>query len=376
MSGLPVVPVSNSGLTLGAYPGDGAVLLGFSLEPSVVKNNMAGFAIQCTPPSGQPYFLLNRLSFTQPVTSGTTPQQRPFTSSNDAPFQKFHWVHFPPDVTPGATGSQVYKYKVITRFCQGTALADGPSAEVTVDLNPQAFSNFELGVTRGYISSQAYASKFHNADIRPTPKNLTYNTQPFQPQYEWLGFHARKMIFDLLDQCLNDPSITVDLFAYDIDEPDIVKKLQALGPRLRAFLDNAPLHTGTALEVQVHSLLATSAGAANVKQGHFKRFAHDKIIIAKKEMYSGEGSHRLCQLFGARPICAGQQRDALQRPCRRGLVRTGFRVRIPEHERLLGVQPRGEGVPLPQPARRSQFLRQLRSSQASLRLTQGRAGCA
>ena len=76
----------------------------------------------------------------------------------------------------------------------------------------------------------------------------------------------------------------MDLFAYDIDEPDIVKKLQALGPRLRAFLDNAPLHTGTALEVQVHSLLATSAGAANVKQGHFKRFAHDKIIIAKKKM--------------------------------------------------------------------------------------------
>jgi len=74
----------------------------------------------------------------------------------------------------------------------------------------------------------------------------------------------------------------VDLFAYDLDEPDIVRKLQALGPRLRAFLDNASLHTGTALEVTVHSRLVQSAGAANVKQGHFKRFAHDKIIIVKK----------------------------------------------------------------------------------------------
>jgi phospholipase D-like protein len=279
----PVVTVTNSGLTLSAYPGDGAVLLGYSLEQSIVKNNdLAGFAIQCTPPSGQSYFLLNRLSFTQPVTSGTTPQKRPFTSSNDAPFQKFHWVHFPPDVTPGAGGSHVYKYKVIARFCQGTGLVDGPSAEVTVDLNPQSFTNFEFGFTRGYISSQAYASKFHNADIRPTPKTLDYDTKPFQPQYSWLGFHAHKMIFDLLDECLHDPSVTVDLFAYDIDEADIVRKLQALGPRLRAFLDNASLHTGTALEVQVHTRLQQSAGAANVKQGHFKRFAHDKIIIAKK----------------------------------------------------------------------------------------------
>ena len=282
MSVSQVVPVTNAGLTLSAYAGDGAVLLGYSLEESIVKNNdLAGFAIQCTPPSGRSYFLLNRLTFTQPVTSGTTPQQRRFTSSNDAPFQKFHWVHFPPDVTPGAGGPQVYKYKVITRFCQGTALVDGPAAEVTVDLNPQSFPNFEFGFTRGYISSQAYASKFQNADIRPA-KDLDYDPKPFQPQYGWLGFHARKMIFDLIEECLNDASMTVDLFAYDIDEPDFVKKLQALGPRLRAILDNAKLHTGDALEVEVHRRLQQSAGEANVKQGHFKRFSHDKIIIAKK----------------------------------------------------------------------------------------------
>jgi len=86
-------------------------------------------------------------------------------------------------------------------------------------------------------------------------------------------------VFDLLNECVNDKSITVDMFAYDFDEPDIVKLCEALGPRLRAFLDNASLHTGTALEVQTHERLVKSAGAANVKQGHFQRFAHDKIII-------------------------------------------------------------------------------------------------
>jgi len=264
-------------LTLAVYPGDGEVLLAYSLDPNELKaHDLAGFAIQCTPPKGDPYFIPNRLNFTTPVHSETTPQQRPWTSSQDAPIQKFHWAHFPPDVMPGD-----YQYKITARYCQGTTLVDGPSATATVQLVPAQRGNFELGLTRAYVSSQAYASKFGNKDIRPG-KTLDYDTGPLQPQYQWLGFHARQMVFDLLKECVDDKSITVDLFAYDFDEPDIIKQFEALGPRLRAFLDNAPLHTGKALEVQVHERLVKSAGAANVKQGHFKRFAHDKIIIQKK----------------------------------------------------------------------------------------------
>jgi hypothetical protein len=186
-------------------------------------------------------------------------------------------VHFPSDVGPGD-----YKYKVTARFCQGTTLVDGPSAEVSVQLVPQQAGNFAVGLTRGYVSSQAYATKFKNAPIRPDPKSLDYDTKPFQPAYEWLGWHARKLMFDLLNESVNDPSITVDFFAYDLDEPAAIKLLEQLGPRLRAFLDNAPLHLGTALEVQAHQRLVKSAGAGNVKQGHFQRFAHKKILIQKK----------------------------------------------------------------------------------------------
>lgn len=271
----PATRVTSNGLTVAAYPGDGDVLLAFSLDPNLLKqNDLAGFAIQYTPPGGQPQPVFNRLNFSTGVTNAG---QHPWTDSHDAPIQKFHWVHFPPHVTPGT-----FTYKVTTRYCQGTNLVDGPSAQVQVELMPAAAGNFELGLTRGYISSQAYASQFQNKPIRPTPKTLDYDTAPFQPAYQWLGFHARKMVFDLLQECVKDPSITVDLFAYDIDEPDIVKMLEQLGPRLRAFLDNASLHTGKALEVTVHQRLVQSAGAANVKQGHFKRFAHDKIIIQKK----------------------------------------------------------------------------------------------
>ncbi len=279
MSSAPQVTTSSNGLTFTAYPGDGDVLLAFSLDEKILQqNDLAGFAIQWTPPGGQPDYIPNRLSFNQPMTSATTPQQRVWTSSQEAPFQKFHWVHFPPDVLPGT-----YTYKVTARYCQGGKLVDGPSVQLSLPLVASQQGNFELGFTRGYLTSQAYAQKFQNKDIRPPlPKTLDNDTAPFQPQYEWLGYHARKMVFTLLQECVKDPTITVDLFAYDIDEPNIVKMLESLGPRLRAFLDNAPLHTGTALEVQVHDRLVKSAGAQNVKQGHFNRFAHKKIIIQKK----------------------------------------------------------------------------------------------
>lgn len=76
MPAAPTDRVSKDGLTVAAYAGDGDVLLAFSLDDSVLKqNDLAGFSIQLTPPNGQPAYLMNRLNFSQPVTSGTTPQQ-------------------------------------------------------------------------------------------------------------------------------------------------------------------------------------------------------------------------------------------------------------------------------------------------------------
>ncbi len=88
------------GLTFAAYPGDGAVLLAFDVDQGV-EQDLAGFAVEYTDPDGQTFPVLNRLGFAQPVTSATTPEQRRFFPTSEAPLQKFHWVHFPPDVKPG-----------------------------------------------------------------------------------------------------------------------------------------------------------------------------------------------------------------------------------------------------------------------------------
>lgn len=280
MAGTIHTSSSNGGLSVKAYQGDGAVMLAFDIDEHLTQD-LAGFAVQVTPPKGKPFYIPNRLNFTSGVHARTTPEQRVWTPSNLAPFQKFRWVYFPSDMTEGR-----YRYSVQAMFfLKSNGLKQGPSVDVEADTGFFHSGRMEMGFTRGYMSSQAYASKFKNAAYRPAgAKQLLYNTKPFQQQYEWLGYHARKMVFAFLDECLQDNSISVDMFAYDLDELDFIQGIAKLGPRLRAFLDDAPLHTKSgAVEPEAKAVLIRSAGAGNVKTGHFKRFAHNKVLIQKKD---------------------------------------------------------------------------------------------
>jgi phosphatidylserine/phosphatidylglycerophosphate/cardiolipin synthase-like enzyme len=269
---------AQDGLSVKAYRGDGAVLLAFDLNETLTAG-LAGFAIQRTPPTGQPFYIPNRLSFTTAVTTQTTPEQHVWSPSDQAPFQKYRWVDFPPDVVPGT-----YTYEISAMYFDANGgLKPGPVVDVSLEIVSHALGEFEFGFTRGYASSQAYAARFDNAAIVPKPKTIDFNTTPYEKQYEWLGYHARQMVFDFVQECLDDPSITVDLFAYDLDEPDFIRDMQKLGGRLRAVLDNAPLHTkASAMEPQAKARLQDSAGSQNIVVGHFKRFAHNKVLIQKK----------------------------------------------------------------------------------------------
>jgi hypothetical protein len=266
------------GLTFAAYPGDGAVLLAFDLDQGM-QQDLAGFAVEYTDPDGHTFPVLNRLSFAQQLTSATTPEQRRFFPTSQAPLQKFHWVHFPPDVKPGT-----FTYKATAMLFQPgseTALTAGPSAEVGVTLMPPRPGPFQLGFTRGYLSSQAYAEQFHNDPIAPKKPTFDFDTTTFQPQYRWLGFHARRLIFDFLAETLAGNDLSLDVFAYDLDEPDFIRQLGQLGSRLRLYLDNSASHIGGSdPEPQAHAWLAGQG--AQVRLGHFQRFSHDKVLIQKR----------------------------------------------------------------------------------------------
>ena len=280
MTDINLPMTSQNGLTVNAFIADGAVLLAFDLDQQLT-NNLAGFAIRVIPPTGAPFYITNRLNFDTNVTSQTTPEERVWTPSNLAPIQKFRWVEFPQDVTYGE-----YSFEVTAMYFDpagGSGLKGGLTTSKQINLNSFQSGKFEIGYTRGYMSSQGYASKFNNAAFCPTPRTIDYDTTPYQQQYKWLGYHAYQMIFSFMQECLDDPSITVDMFAYDLDEPDFMLMLVKLGARLRAVLDDAPLHTKPgALEIKAKAILVNSAGEKNIVSGHFKRFSHCKVLIQKK----------------------------------------------------------------------------------------------
>jgi phosphatidylserine/phosphatidylglycerophosphate/cardiolipin synthase-like enzyme len=268
------------GLTLKAYRGDGAALLAFDLDEHY-KEDLAGFAIECTPPKGASYPLLNRLSFTRRITTRTTPAERRWTPTAEAPLQTFRWAHFPPDVRPGA-----FTYRataMLFRKGSETKLQPGPEVEVSLDLMDEGHAKFDLGFTRGYLSSQSYADRFENAPFQPAEPTIDFETGPFERRWNWLGFHARRLIFDVLKETIADPALTLDVFAYDLDEPDFLRDLEKLGPRLRLFLDDSREHVKRgAPEVDARQLLERSAGSGNIKVGKFGRFAHDKVLIQRR----------------------------------------------------------------------------------------------
>jgi hypothetical protein len=303
---------SKNGVSITAYRGDGSALLAFDLDLHLVTDLFAGFAVKATAPDGAKEWLMNRLNFDTGLHSASTPEERQknWTSSNVAPLQRFRWQHFPAKPQQGT-----YTYTVTPMYFvskQSTALKPGPvSVPVSIDMVPSDYSKVKIGFTRSYVSSQAYFERFHNADIRQLPKTLDYHTDKFKEQYDFLGYTARKLLFDFLAEC-SQPDRRLDVFAYDFDEPDVLKALIDLGPRLRIWLDDAPLHNAQAsydqeqrdlqnpkkkhtktpktlqqwhdfiLEEGVHDRLLKSAGPDHVKRGHFERFAHNKVMILRK----------------------------------------------------------------------------------------------
>ncbi len=267
--------MTSNTLSVTAYACGTTVLLAMNLEPENVSN-LAGFAILCAPPNKPSYYLANRIHF---IESKNLNNQ--WIPSNIAPFQKFRWIHSLQ--IREVTGLYTYTVTAMYFIPNSNELEAKFFTSVSIDLSSK-YKEATIGFTRGYISSQAYVDKFNNKAIRPRERTLDFDTNSYEDQYKWLGGHARELLFSFLKESVQDPTITIDLFAYDLDEPNFIKALQKLKGRLRAILDDAHLHRKSgALEVEAAIRLKASAGEKNIVQGHFKRFSHNKILIQKKD---------------------------------------------------------------------------------------------
>jgi hypothetical protein len=298
---MPPVIMRHKVLSLVAYRGDAKTLLAWDLAEDR-REGLAGFTIACRPPDKQKYYLWNQLQFEHPDQHAQD-ESEPANSSVNAPFHKFRWLHVPGLDHQGVEPVMgTYTYTVTPRYfgANGRLLALDPTLSASVDIPVEGFEkgSLQLAFTRGYVQSQAYVNHFGSTAriVRPGT-DLLYDTSnvagtrpdgqefTYAEEYAWLGFTARTTIFALLDEVLADPQLKLDVFAYDLSEPDIIRKLLALAEqgRVRVILDNAKLHHNPKdpePEDEFESKFEQAAtGAAAIKRGKFGRFAHDKVMV-------------------------------------------------------------------------------------------------
>jgi PLD-like domain len=298
---MPPVTKQSEVLSLVAYQGDAKTLLAWDLAEGR-RDGVAGFTIACKPPGGQEYHLWNQLQFEHPDQHAQDASE-PANSSVNAPFHKFRWLHVPGLDHQGLKPAMgTYTYTVTPRYfdADGRLLALNPTLSTSAEVPVGGFEkgSLRLAFTRGYVQSQAYVNHFgEEARIVRRGADLLYDTSDvagtgpdgqeftYAEEYDWLGFTARTTIFALLDEVLADTQLELDVFAYDLDEPDIMKKLLALAEqgRVRVILDNADLHSDSEKpqpEDRFEEKFKQAAtGAAAIKRGKFGRYAHDKVMV-------------------------------------------------------------------------------------------------
>ncbi len=285
-----------------AHVGDCKTMLAFNLEPARTAG-LAGFTIQCQPQGKAAYFLLNTLQFEHPEQHAQVAGE-PAHSSANAPFHKFRWLHVPGSAHQGTQPFfGPYTYTVTPRYLDGQGrlrpLDGALGVAVTVNVGPFVKNGLKLGFTRGYTQSEAFVRHFGTkALMQPKNRALLFDTaqqagagpdgKPFSfaDIYAWAGLTARQRVLEFLQEVLADKDQLLDVFAYDLNEPDVCKlllKLAAQG-RCRMVLDNAALHHNAAkptLEDQFEAEFnRVGKSPSALLRGHFGRYAHDKVFVS------------------------------------------------------------------------------------------------
>jgi len=309
----------NETLAVKAYRGDAMTLLAFDLIREIDRENFVGYTIEFRNEE-IPVFLplRNRITFEPIPESLPESEKTKLKSSRVAPFQKFRWIH----VLRNFTSSDdkpffgAYEYRITPRWFSENLddfnQAVLKSIIIKIDVKPFEKEGLKVAFTRGFLVSQAYSDRFGpNANIRPfrsdlmfdpkTTKNEVFNNPPlagfpkkpytYEEQYAWMGFNARKAVYDFIDEVVTDPGKSMDVLAYDFSEPVIAKNFIELSKqgRLRMLLDdhdeaeaidNGGKKSDPEYKKEFGEKFDTSSGSVLVRH-KFSRLAHCKILIQK-----------------------------------------------------------------------------------------------
>ncbi|MBI5247887.1 MAG: phospholipase [Desulfomonile tiedjei] len=269
--------------TLRIHRGDGMALLAMNWKKGKPPEDFVGFAIEYKEPNGDRFFALkNRLNF-RTVAGKVNPTPM---STRLSPIQKFRWVHFPHNAE--LTGE--FLYRVSPVFMNAAdELSYGDAQEVAIELRRETYPGLlNVTFTRGFVSSQAFVDRYASAGtistILPNEAADGLVFVPTHPKAEdaknWMGFEARSAILEVLDKAINDNKAQLRVVAYDLNEPEIVSRLEKLKGRLKIIIDDSDEHGDpNSAETQAATRLSASAGSANVKRQHMLSLQHNKTII-------------------------------------------------------------------------------------------------
>jgi phosphatidylserine/phosphatidylglycerophosphate/cardiolipin synthase-like enzyme len=270
--------------TLKLHRGDGMTLLAMNWKNGKPPQDFVGFAIEYKEPGGQKFFSLkNRLSFLG--ADGNVNANS--LSTRLSPIQKFRWVHFPRNAElPGE-----FVYRVSPVFMnEADELSYGESQEAAIELRRETYPGIlNVTFTRGFVSSQAFVDRYVTdtnglSTLIPEKADDGLDFVPTHPKADealaWMGFEARDAILEVLDQAIKDKKAQVRVVAYDLNEPEVVSRLEQLGDRLKIIIDDSAAHgKPDSAETQVEERLRASAGADNVKRHHMSNLQHNKTIV-------------------------------------------------------------------------------------------------
>ena len=268
--------------TLKLHRGDGMALLGMNWKKGKPPADFVGFAIEHRPPDSDRFFALkNRITF--PGVDGAVNPERLSTMSS--PIQKFRWVHFPRN----ANLDGEFVYRVTPMFMNDDdTLSQGDPQEAAIELRRDTFpGQLNVTFTRGFVSSQAFVDRFEKFGpinkLVPAKAADGLKFKPTHPNADealaWMGFEAREVILDTLDQAIKDKA-EVRVVAYDLNVPDVVERLEKIGKRLKIIIDDSKEHgEAKSAETQAEKRLRASAGKENVTRQHMKSLQHNKTIV-------------------------------------------------------------------------------------------------
>ncbi|MEO8823206.1 MAG: phospholipase D-like domain-containing protein [Ginsengibacter sp.] len=310
---------TKNGVSVRVHKGDAMTLLAFDLTDDL-KNNLAGFSISYRYRIGNKWtqsYLYNRMKF--PDTFFEKNPDVPHSDRNStlySPIQKFNWVHVPSsDLETEIPVFGNYTYKITPRYMvEGILqpLRKDLTVSIKINVGPFEMKKTKIGFTRGFVSSVAYAKRFNvnNNHVRPAgkkdellfditqkadravrwndeKKKYEYVNYTFEEQHKWLGWQARQRILDFLDEAINDNTLSVKSFAFDLDEPEICKRLLKLAAqnRLKMILDDAGKHgKPSSMETSFANKFKEAVADKNdIQRGHFQALAHSKVFIQLKK---------------------------------------------------------------------------------------------